>query len=63
MNILQKLCLKNATINQLLVYYHEKKKHYNIQKNYVSSSTKSVCLKVYTTSPKKPNSAFVKLQK
>jgi small subunit ribosomal protein S12 len=53
------------TINQLTrLLPRKKKKHYNISKKLRGRpQLKAVCLKVYTTSPKKPNSAVRKVAK
>jgi small subunit ribosomal protein S12 len=52
------------TINQLVKHIRKKKKHKNKVKALVGAPYKrGVCVKVYTVSPKKPNSAIRKVAK
>lgn len=53
------------TLNQLTrLLSRKKKKHYNVSRNLQGRpQLKAVCLKVYTTKPKKPNSAIRKIAK
>lgn len=53
------------TVNQLTrLLPRGKKKHYNVSRNLNGRpQLRAVCLKVYTTKPKKPNSAIRKIAK